>query len=324
MILHLVSISSQTVWVNMLINPISTVPTYQGVALGNYPRTNAGVHRYWGTDFTVNYTKTLNKDLSVNLGGFVSYAKNKIIYSAESQKSEEYAYRYYEQGFPTAQNFGYLVDYSNGNGFFNSEEEIASKGLDYKSGTPRVGDLIYKDLNNDGAIDEKDRAPLGNGVTPNYYYGISGGLTYKAFDLSFLFQGLSGYKTVEGGIGLYGTDYDGVYGTLLENAYTTERYQSGAKITAPALSIATSTTSMVGSDYYLYDRSYLRLKNLEIGYTLPSQVSHAISADKIRIVLSGQNLFTWDKMKTSDFGPEGSFSSIPVYKVYNVGLSLLF
>lgn len=308
---------------NMLINPISTVPTYQGVVLSNYPRTNAGIHRYWGTDFTANYSKTLSKDLSVNLGGFVSYAKNKIIYSAESEKAADYAYRYQQQGFPTSQSFGYLVNYSNGNGFFNSQDEIANSGLTYNGVAPRVGDLIYQDLNKDGKIDSKDVAPLGNGVTPQYYFGISGGLTYKAFDISVLFQGLTGYKTVEGGIGTYGTDYDGVYGSLLENAYTTARYQSGAKITSPALSLNT-TSSMQSSDYYLYDRSYIRLKNLEIGYTLPSQISHAISADKIRLILSAQNLFTWDKMKSSDFGPEGSYLSIPVYKVLNVGLSLLF
>jgi hypothetical protein len=158
---------------------------------------------------------------------------------------------------------------------------------------------------------------------PRYYYGISGGLNYKSFDLSFLFQGIGEYKTIESGWGIYGTDYSGIFGSLLENAYTPARYANGEKITAPALSL-TTTTNQQPSDYYLYNRAYLRLKNLEIGYTLPNSIAKAISANKIRFTLSAQNLFTWDKMKSNDYGPEGGYGTIPVYRVYNVGLSLLF
>lgn len=312
---------------NMLINATINIPAYQGVPLGYYPQTNNGKIERQGYDFTAEFKKAIDKDLTVSLGGFVSYAANKVVYSGEpllAGGADGYVYRQHIDGYPVGQSWGYLVDYSkNGNGFFNSSEELTSSALTYSSGTPRVGDLKYKDLNGDHIIDSKDLAPLGTGSLPRYYYGISGGLTYKAFVLSFLFQGVGEYQTIQSGLGIYGNSYDGVYGSLLENAWTADRYASGAKITAPALT-ATTTTSLTASDYYLYNNSYIRLKNLEIGYTLPSKVSEAISAEKIRFILSGQNLFTWDKMKSSDFGPEGSYGSIPVYRVFNVGLSLTF
>lgn len=309
---------------NMLINATSDIPTYQGVPLGNYPTINGGISENMGYDFTANYTKAITKDLTVFVGGFLSYAKNWVIYSAESLKSSDYMYRKWTEGFSVGQAFGYLVDHSNGgNGFFNSQSDITNSGLTYAFGTPRVGDLKYRDLNHDGVINVKDEVPLGTGSMPRYYYGISGGLNYKSFDLSFLFQGIGEYKTIESGWGIYGTDYSGIFGSLLENAYTPARYANGEKITAPALSL-TTTTNQQPSDYYLYNRAYLRLKNLEIGYTLPNSIAKAISANKIRFTLSAQNLFTWDKMKSNDYGPEGGYGTIPVYRVYNVGLSLLF
>jgi len=310
---------------NMIVNAAVSVPSYQGIPLSNYPVTNGGEYENKGYEVQASFTKKISKNLKVNLGGFMMYAKNKEIYSAEAQKSEDYAYRNRTEGYSYGQSFGYKVDYGvdSPNGFFNSQSDIDGSGLTYSFGTPRVGDLRYQDLNNDKIIDEKDQAPIGTGVMPRYYYGISGGLTYKSFDFSFLFQGVAKWSSIYSGIGVYETSIDGVYGSLHRNAWTQERYNSGEEITAPALSLTTST-STCASDYYEYDRSYLRLKNLVIGYTLPTSVSEKFKAGKIRVYLSGQNLFTWDKMKSDDFGPEGSYSAIPVYRVYNAGLSIRF
>lgn len=308
---------------NMVVSAISTVPLYQGVVLANYPDINSGIFENKGYDITASYTKVINKDLTVSVGGMFSYVKNTIIDKSEALKDEDYAYRKWEEGFSYGQSFGYLVDYSNGNGFFNSTDEITNSNLVYSFGTPRVGDLKYQDLNKDGKIDVKDKAPIGTGTIPRVTYSVSGGLTYKSFDVSFLFQGIGTYSSIYSGMGIYETSYSGVYGALHRDAWTQERYENGEKITAPALSLATSTSHQ-SCDYYSYDRSFLRLKNLEIGYTLPASVTKAISADKVRFVLSGQNLFTWDKMKSKDFGPEGSYSAIPVYRVFNIGVSLDF
>jgi len=309
---------------NMVVNAANSVPSYQGISLSNYPVTNVGEYENKGYEVQASFTKNISKNFKVNIGGFMMYAKNKEIYSAEAEKSEDYAFRNRTEGYSYGQSWGYLVDYENSsNGFFNSQSEIDNSGLSYSFGTPRVGDLRYKDLNEDNTIDEKDQAPIGNGVMPRYYYGFSGGFTYKSFDFSFLFQGVAKWSSIYSGIGVYETSYEGVYGSLHRNAWTQERYNNEEEITAPALSLTTSTNTCA-SDYYEYNRSYLRLKNLVIGYTLPTNISDKFKTGKIRFYLSGQNLFTWDKMKSDDFGPEGNYSTIPVYRVYNAGLSIGF
>jgi len=309
---------------NMVVGAFSTIPLYQGVPLGNYPQVNNGRFENKGYEVSANYTKHFSSDLSLSLGGMYSYAKNKLVSWNEALRTEDYAFRKWEEGYPFGQEFGYLVDYSNGNGFFNSADELQDSGLEYGFGEPRLGDLIYQDLNGDSKIDERDKAPIGNGIIPTATYAFSGGLTYKAFDLNLLFQGVGNYSTIIGGMGVWETDFDGVYGALHSNAWTPERYASGESITAPALSLA-RTVNHEPSDYINYDRSYIRLKNVEIGYTLPLSLSRKIKSENIRFNLSGQNLLTWDKMRSSDFGPEGDgYAGFPVYRVYNIGLSVQF
>ncbi|TCS86503.1 TonB-linked SusC/RagA family outer membrane protein [Anseongella ginsenosidimutans] len=309
---------------NMVVDAAGSIPQYQGVPLLNYPALNAGVFENKGYEITADFVKRLNRDLSIQLGGAFTYAKNTVISRGEALRTEDYAYRKWEEGYSFGQQFGYLVDYSNGNGFFNSAEELANSGLTYDFGDPRVGDLIYQDLNQDGSIDERDKAPVGHGAVPRIVYGFSGGLTYRAFDLNFLFQGLGQYETMLGGTGIWETAFDGVFGALHRNAWTAERYANGEAISWPALSLE-KTVNHEMSDFVNYDRSYLRLKNLELGYTLPMQTAKAISAEKIRFVLSGQNLLTWDNMKSDDFGPEGAgYTSFPVYRVYSLGVNVIF
>lgn len=309
---------------NMVVGALSTIPLYQGIPLDNYPKLNAGVFENKGVDINVGYSKILTKDFSVHAGLMLSYTQNKIISWNEARKTEDYAYRKWEEGYAFGQLFGYKVDYSSSNGFFNSQQEIDDSNLAYSFGTPRPGDLRYQDLNADGKIDERDKAPVGTGVLPKVIYGISGGLTYKNFDLSLLFQGVGKYASMYVGAGVWETDYDGVFGELHRNAWTAERYASGAQITSPALSLA-KTVNHEASDYYLYNRSYIRLKNAELSYTLPATLAKVIRAEKVRVLVSGQNLITWDKMKSGDFGPEGDgYLAFPVYRVYNAGISVIF
>lgn len=309
---------------NMVVGAASTVPLYQGIPLGNYPKTNSGSFENKGYEITGGYDRNINPNLSVYASGMLSYVKNRIIRLGEAVKTDDYAYQKWQEGYSFGQEFGYLVDYSNGNGFFNSQSEIDNSGLTYGFGDPRVGDLRYQDLNNDGKIDERDKAPIGTGAIPRVTYAWSAGIRYKSFDLSLLFQGVGGYATIIGGQGVWETDFDGVFGALHRNAWTQERYDNGEKITAPALSLA-ETVNHEPSDFIKYDRSYLRLKNFELGYNLPGSLLKRISADNLRLVFSGQNLITWDNMKSDDFGPESSsFASFPVYRVYNVGVSVTF
>ncbi len=309
---------------NMIVSALATIPAYQGVPLSNYPQINAGQFQNKGYEITANYHKVFSPDFSANIGGMFTYAKNTVINWNEAQRGEDYAFRNWEEGYSFGQEFGYLVDYSNGNGFFNSEVELQESDLVYAFGAPRVGDLIYQDLNGDNQIDERDYAPIGNGALPRSTLAFSGGFNYKSFDFNILFQGLGGFSSIIGGTGIWETDFDGVYGSLHENAWTQERFENGQEITWPALSLARSVNHEP-SDFVNFDRQFIRLKNLEIGYTLPLAITRAIRSEHTRILLSGQNLLTWDNMKTKDFGPEGGgYSGFPVYRVYNLGVVVTF
>jgi TonB-linked SusC/RagA family outer membrane protein len=309
---------------NMVVGAFATIPLYQGIPLENYPQVNAGEFENKGYEITANYTKHFSSDFSVFVGGMYGYAKNTLIKWNEALRTEDYAYRKWQEGYSFGQEFGYLVDYSNGNGFFNTQSELDNSNMEYAFGEPRLGDLKYQDLNGDQKIDERDKAPIGNGTIPRVTYGISGGITYKNFDLNVLLQGVGSYSTMIGGMGVWETDFDGVYGSLHRSAWTQERFENGEIITYPSLSLGKSVNHE-SSDYFNYDRSYIRLKNLELGYTLPSAISRRIKSDHVRINVSGQNLLTWDKMKSKDFGPEGDgYSGFPVYRVYNIGLSVQF
>lgn len=309
---------------NMVVSAISTIPLYQGIPLNNYPQTNSGSFENKGYEITGNYDKAINRNLTFSVGGMLNYAKNTLLNINEPLRTNDYAYRKLQEGYSFGQQFGYLVDYSNGNGFFNNQAELTNSNLAYGFGTPRLGDLKYRDLNNDGKINERDRAPIGTGALPLLTYGFTGGIKYKSFDLNFLLQGVGDYSTVIGGQGVWETQFDGVFGELHKNAWTAERYANGENITSPALSLATTVNHQL-SDYFNYDRSYLRLKNIELSYTLPQSMLKIISAERLRFILSGHNLITWDKMKTKDFGPEGGgFASFPVYRVFNAGVNVVF
>ncbi|WP_354334744.1 SusC/RagA family TonB-linked outer membrane protein [Pedobacter sp. CG_S7] len=310
---------------NMAVQALSAVPLYQGVPLNFYPSTNSGIFENQGYEITVNYTKAISSSLKFNLGGMFSYNRNKVIKVNEPLQNADYTYRSRQEGYSYGQAFGYLVDYSNGNGFYNTQTELDNRLPTSLENPVRLGYLKFQDLNKDGKIDVGDVAPIGIGALPRYTYGISGGVTYRSFDLNFLFQGIGQYSSIISGPGVYETDYDGVFGALHKNAWTPERYNNGETITSPALSLSGNNMNQLPNDYYKYDRSYVRLKNVELSYTLPASLSKAISSDKIKFLLSGQNLVTWDNMKSKDFGPEGGgYTSFPVYRVYNIGVNVVF
>ncbi len=308
---------------NMYVSSTGSVPAFQGVALSNYPNTNSGKMENKGFELSLIYSKQIHNDLKITAGAWFNVAKNKLIDVGEVELDDTYKYRYREQGYAYGQSWGYEVDKSNGNGFFNSEEEIQTSSLTYSFGTPRVGDLIYKDLNGDEVIDEKDLKPIGDGLLPAYYYSVTTSIEYKNFDFSFLLQGIGKREVIESGYGIDESLMDGVYAEVHKNAWTQERFANGDKITFPALSTITSTNHQA-SDFYKNNRAYLRLKNLEIGYSLSDNILDKMPVQGFRLFLSGQNLLTFHNMKYNEFGPEGSYIGIPVYKLYNIGLQLKF
>jgi len=305
---------------NGVTSATSKTPDYQGVPLGNYPKANVGVFENKGYEISIGYNKDITRDLNISVGGWLTQNENKVIFWDESKRSADYAYPIRSEGYPIGQAFGYMVDDHNGNGYFNSQEEIDNSGLVYEIGVPEPGYLKYYDLNADGKINDKDKVPLGRGTLPNFFYSFNGGLKYKNFDMTVLFQGIADYWAIDMSMGRVEYSFEGVYTDWHKTAWTAERYANGEEITYPALS-AKKNSNHEASNFFLEDKSYLRLKNLEIGYTFDL-------FNGTRLYFSGQNLLTWDKLKHDIYGPEahyaGGIEGIPVYRLYNVGLSINF
>ena len=164
--------------------------------------------------------------------------------------------------------------------------------------------------------------PIGYSDVPKYTWGTALSVTYKYFDISVLFQGAFKVTGIISGTGPWEW-YD--FRKFHQKAWTAERAAAGEEILFPALSTAQSASELRSSDFFNMNRSYVRLKNLEIGFTLPQSWSKVLNAKKIRIYANGYNLITWDKMKYDDWDPEVVRNNdYPILKVLNVGANITF
>ncbi|MET7254702.1 TonB-dependent receptor [Dyadobacter fermentans] len=310
---------------NILISR-GTVPEFQGVPLGNIPKVNMGLVDNKGFEIELSYNKAFSKDFKVMVSGNYGYNHNAVKFLDESARDETYAYRYRSTGFSLNQSWGYKIDYSNGNGYFNSKEELDSylKTTTYGFGEPRIGDFKYIDLNKDGVINDKDQAPIGYSNIPRVIYGLSLTFEYKGFDLTTFFQGVGKYSSNYSQQGVYEYIIRGTYFDYHKTAWTPERYAAGEKITYPALSTH-SNTNHNANDFFVMNRSFTRLKNLVLGYTLPAGSLKAVGVSKMRLYVSAQNYFTWAHLKMGHLDPENDASlGYPVTKMANFGLNITF
>lgn len=316
---------------DILINR-NSVPEIGGLDGGQLPKVNMGKVDNHGYEITMNYIQPINKNLLVNLYGNFSYSSNQVKEYDELMMSEDYAYRYRTTGYSVGQQWGYKIDHSvdpatgrDGSGFFNSKEDIENCGLVYKIGKPLPGDFIYQDLNQDGEISEKDMAPIGySNLAPKINYGF--GLSVDAYgvDFSIMFQGVGKFSGYYQGWCIFEEAGAKSFTDMHMNRWSEERYAAGETITHPRLANSVSTSHQ-RNDYYIFDRSFLRLKNIELGYTLPADWSKKVGVKNIRFYMSGDNLFVWSHMPTESFDPEqASAISYPLNKSLTFGLNLQF
>lgn len=303
-----------------------TVPSFQGVSSDYIPRVNMGKVDNHGVDVEVSYSHTFNRDFSISSRVNFGFNDNTVIELDEPMRSEEYAYQYHEEGFRLGQEFGYLIDWNSpGNGYFTSQDEIDNYYPYEFGGKPRVGDFVYKDVNGDGVIDQKDLSPIGYSTTvPGLNYGISLGLNFKGIDLNVLFSGLGRYSKYYSGQGVVEWTKQGTYFDWTRNGWTEERYKNGEKITYPAISTS-QTVSHTENDFFIQNRSFLRLKNIELGYTLPERFLSKVGVKALRVYVSGQNLFVWDNLRITHIDPEQNNSyGYPITKNVTLGLNINF
>lgn len=311
---------------NILIDR-GTVPTFQGVPLGNLPKVNMGLVDNKGYEVEITYNKSLTKDLSFRVNANYGFNRNKVKFIDEQIRDSTYAMRYGATGYAINQRTGYQIDYSNGNGFFNSQEELTNylAKTKYGFGAPRVGDFKYIDQNGDGVVDNKDIVPIGYSNIPEIIYGVTTSIHYKAFDFSIFFQGVGHYSyEYQSSQGVYENIKQGTYFKYHKTAWTQERYAAGEKITYPALSTV-NTTNHVNNDFFIMNRAFVRLKNIELSYTLPANTLKSVGISKCRVFASADNVYTWDKMKLTHLDPENIDGiGYPVTKMMNFGVNITF
>ena len=308
---------------NILISR-GTVPEFQGVPLGDIPKVNMGLVDNKGYEVELTYNKRLSKSFSLMIKGNYAYNQNVVKFLDEQIRDETYASRYTTTGYSLNQNFGYKIDYSNGNGYFNSAKELSDylAHTTYGFGTPRVGDFKYLDTNGDGIVNDKDQVAIGYSNIPRASYGLTLNFQYKAFEATVFFQGVGKYTSNYSQQGVYETIKQGTYFDYQKTAWTPERYAAGDKITYPALSTL-NNTNHTANDFFIMDRSFIRLKNIEFAYTLPDKMLKTIRLKRLRVYVSAQNFITWDHLRMGHLDPENDDAiGYPLTKMINFGLNL--
>ena len=240
---------------NILIIP-QTTPMIQGLPSSALPLMNDGEVKNQGFEMVLGYQKQFKNGLSVSANANFSYAKNKVLEYDEPLLGKDYAYRTRTTGFSLGQNWGYIIDHSydpekgrDGTGFFYSDESIAKSGLTYEGvGTPEPGDFIYKDLNGDGVINDRDKAPIGySSLLPRINYGFSLSANWKGFDVSIMLQGVGQYSKTYSGAGIY--ESSGNFYKMHMERWSEERYNNHEKITYPRLS-SSGGPSLQPNDFF--------------------------------------------------------------------------
>ncbi|WP_188506332.1 TonB-dependent receptor [Parapedobacter pyrenivorans] len=301
----------------MLIPPATTVPSEYGIGISEI---NAGEMEGRGLEFSVDYKHNTSGGLAFQVGGNFSYASNEVVQTFENQATYENPNRR-RTGKPWNTRFGLQDDGLYQEADFDGEGNL-QEGLPVPTyGRVYPGDIKYSDLNGDGRIDIHDETAIGKPQFPEIVYGINTMLAWKGFDLHALFQGA-------GNASLY---LAGDLAYPFFNGATMAHYQldywspENTDAAFPRLTPAPVTNNEQISSFWIRSGSYLRLKTLELGYSIPQSVLARLAVKQARLSLSGQNLLTFSSFKHID--PEMSQNRARYYfqqKVYTLGLSLNF
>lgn len=320
---------------DILINQ-NVVPVYQqtgDLAL------NLGQVENKGYEFEIGFNKKISKDLRVWADVNYTHAKNKIIEVDESKQPFEYQER-------TGRSVGELYGYQQGEIFMSVEEAEAYKeelwqtyselnaGADrssyqayqiFSAGSDvSAGDLKFIDRNGDGLINDMDRGYLGTPSFPETMYALKAGMELKGWTFSFMLQGATDFA-INARTNNSPTPAKGSILDFVMNRYTPERYEAGDKIEFPRLLATNNNWEPVGT-FWLRDATYLRLKNVEVGYTFEKDRSfiNTLGLDNIRIFANGLNLLTWSDIKYIDPETTNGELRYPRSRVINLGIQAQF
>jgi TonB-linked SusC/RagA family outer membrane protein len=295
---------------DILVPAAGTRPAYIGISL---PHVNEGSTENRGLEVALTYANKTGK-FEHWIGGNISFIRSKVINKNEEPRVDEYRR---ETGHPVGTIFGLESI-----GFFLDSDDINNSPTQL-FGANKPGDIKYRDLNGDNFIDELDMKAIGKSNTPELIYALNGGFKIAGFDLSFIIQGIGNRSVILSG---------NMVKPFIGNAHITPWAVEGrwtadnaGDATYPRLSTLDNSNNYQISTFWLRNGSYLRLKNLEIGYTLPEYLTKSIKIQQCRFYLNGNNLLT--KQYISDISIDAESMTInayPLLKTVNLGLNLTF
>lgn len=287
------------------------------------PFSNYGENYNKGYEVEANFRNTAG-DFKYGFSAQYTHAENKIIQTDEALNLPD---NQQTTGLAIGQFRGYRVI-----GFYQSLDDIANSPVSRVNGTVIPGDLKYADVSGgangkpDGVLDDQDRLPIGYADVPQNVFGLEPNIGWKGFTLSALFQGVT---KVNSSVMFTGGNY---YSRML-GRWTPE---NAANATWPAIRPRTTAApSYTFNDFIMQDASYVKLRNVEVGYAVPSSLTKRIGIESLRVYVNGQNLHTWTKFIGLD--PEnnqnsavassffaGPANSIPVTRIFNFGVNVQF
>lgn len=313
---------------------ILLTPVVPSVFGGAVAKENAGVMKNQGWELTVGYRATTGAfKHNVNLN--FADSKNEVtdFGGNEQINSSDQMLKIIREGEALGSYFGYKTD-----GYFQNYEQISNSALPIGA-TVQPGDVRYKDLNDDGVIDDKDRTIIGNAF-PRFTFGLTYELTWKGFDFSMLVQGVGKREMFLRGelVEPFHSNYSYViYKHQLDFWTPVNTDARWPRLSAPGTASNTNNYQK-GSDIYIFNASYLRLKNIQLGYTIPKQITTQVGIQKCRVSMNAQNLFTLANVsfidpESTEFGNNmggtggagaNSGRNYPTLKYFGFGLDIEF
>ena len=309
--------------------PRESIPITAGFI--KQPWDNYGKMKNQGAEVTLNINKQFNKNLFVSLMGTLTYAHNEI--TEKDEPAAVVGTNRAETGYPTGQNRGYIAERL----FTNDDFADVAAGT-LKEGIPaqtftaklRPGDIKYVDVNQDGKIDAFDVSPIGGPINPEIVYGFGLNMKWKDLDFGVLFQGIGRTWNVLSGNIIPASNKGTTYNifTNYQDRWTVDN--PSQDVFYPRLDYGTNANNSQSSTWWLRNMSFLRMKNIELGYSFPKRWMQNMLISGARIFVRGSNLLTfskfdlWDPEVTSDSGASRTGAVYPAMKSISAGFEIKF
>ena len=289
---------------NILCERNATIPIYTGMT--NLPEENLGIVENQGFEAQLSHGgRSKGGDFMYNLSGNFMFAKNKVVFMDETPQPEGYEYLYLT-GHPMGSSLYYqCIGINRSEEDLNNYPQMAGSGL---------GDYIYEDIDGNGKIDAKDMLRSDLNTIPQIVFGLTGNFQYKNFDLSILFQGQARARFLY--TPLQAPLEGNITKEMATQSWTLDRQDA-------KYGRINSTNNRKESTMWLRDASFLRLKNVELGYNFSGKALKTVGVKGLRLYIGGYNLFTISSLKEVD--PEtNSTSAYPLMRVFNTGVKVTF